>query len=60
MVQIGRSVQEVVPLSKDLPSHCEQLLRILESLLIQYKETCHNAYAGVVQPDTEDKGRTTP
>ncbi|CAG7822682.1 unnamed protein product [Allacma fusca] len=56
VVQIGRSIQEVISLSQDLPSHSDALIRVLDALLTQYKDTCHEAYVGIVQPDAEDKG----
>jgi exocyst complex component 4 len=49
-------VQEIITLSKELPSHSDQLIKILESLLSSYIEACQNAYSGIVQPESEDKG----
>ena len=46
----------MISLSQDLPSHSDSLIRVLDALLTQYKETCHDAYVGIVQPDAEDKG----
>ena len=44
-------------MSKDLPSHSEQLLRILEALLTTYKETCTQVYQNIVHPDVDEKGK---
>ena len=46
----------MISLSQDLPSHCDQLIRILDNLLVRYKETCLDIYKGIVQTDGEDKG----
>jgi exocyst complex component 4 len=53
VVVIGRSILEVISLAKDLPSHCDQLVRILDAVLTSYKETCQGIYSTIVSP--EDK-----
>ena len=39
----------------DLPDFSEELLIMVCGLLKTYRETCQNAYRGIVQQETEDK-----
>lgn len=53
---MGRSITEVIPLIKDLPSHCDQLLSILDAVLTDFRKMCRDMYASIVsQNDTDEK-----
>lgn len=48
-------MQEVIRLANELPSHSDQLARMLRSILSSYLEACQSAYQTIVQPDVQDK-----
>jgi exocyst complex component 4 len=48
-------IAETKQLIQDLPSFHDDMLKNVCMLLKTYRETCQNAYRGIVQPETEDK-----
>lgn len=41
-------------LAKQLPSHSDQLIRILDPVLTAYKDICMDAYRSIVKPENTD------
>jgi len=61
VVQIGKSVQEIITLSKELPSHADQVIKIVEPLLLSCMEARTNEYTSLVvtessSDDSNNKG----
>ncbi|CAG0889302.1 unnamed protein product [Darwinula stevensoni] len=54
-LEVLEGVKELVTLMQSIPIYAEEFLTILKKTIFTYKETCHSAYRGIVQPDSEDK-----
>lgn len=51
MALFGRSLLDILSLAKDLPSHCDQLIRILDPILSSYRESCLEIYGNLGKLD---------
>lgn len=54
-VTVDRSVLELKELMTDLPDYADQFLNMICTVLRGYRDTCHNAYRGIVQYDADEK-----
>lgn len=54
-VTVDKSVQELKELMTDLPDYADQFLNMICTVLRGYRDTCHSAYRGIVQYDSDEK-----
>lgn len=54
-VTVDRNIQELQTLMHDLPDYAEQFLNMICKILEEYRDTCHSAYRGIVQYDSDEK-----
>lgn len=54
-VEVERCVSELKLLMISLPLQAEHFCTLALNVLHNYRETCHGAYRGIIQPDSEDK-----
>ncbi|XP_070541139.1 exocyst complex component 4-like isoform X2 [Ptychodera flava] len=54
-ITVEKAVSELRELMKSLPAYADQFLAMICKVLQGYKDICHNAYRGIVQPEAEDK-----
>ncbi|CAI9732804.1 exocyst complex component 4 isoform X2 [Octopus vulgaris] len=54
-VTVDRNIQELQALMHDLPDYAEQFLNMICKILEEYRDTCHSAYRGIVQYDSDEK-----
>ncbi|KAL5022453.1 hypothetical protein ScPMuIL_001608 [Solemya velum] len=54
-VTVDRNIQELRELMFDLPDYADQFLNMICNVLRDYRDTCHSAYRGIVQYDSDEK-----
>ncbi|GAB1604300.1 exocyst complex component 4-like [Argonauta hians] len=54
-VTVDRNIQDLQALMHDLPDYAEQFLNMICKILEEYRDTCHCAYRGIVQYDSDEK-----
>lgn len=54
-VIVDKNIQDLQELMQDLPTYADQFLNMICNLLKDYRDTCHTAYRGMVQYDTDEK-----
>lgn len=54
-VTVDRNINELRELMHDLPDYADQFLNMICNILKDYRDTCHSAYRGIVQYDSDDK-----
>ncbi|XP_052228593.1 exocyst complex component 4-like isoform X2 [Dreissena polymorpha] len=54
-VTVDKSVSELKDLMTELPDYADQFLNMICNVLRGYRDTCHNAYRGIVQYDADEK-----
>ncbi|XP_077991947.1 exocyst complex component 4-like isoform X2 [Glandiceps talaboti] len=54
-ITVDKAVSDLRDLMQCLPAYADQFLNMICKVLQEYKDICHNAYRGVVQPEAEDK-----
>lgn len=54
-VNVEKCSQELRAVMSALPTYTELFLAVMCNRLTIYRETCHAAYRGIVQPDVEDR-----
>ncbi|XP_052772519.1 exocyst complex component 4-like isoform X2 [Mya arenaria] len=54
-VTVDKSVLELKELMTELPDYADHFLNMICNVLRGYRDTCHNAYRGIVQYDADEK-----
>ncbi|XP_074643044.1 exocyst complex component 4-like [Tubulanus polymorphus] len=54
-VTVSKSICDLKELMHSLPDYAHRFIIMVHKILLDYKETCTNAYRGIVLSDTDDK-----